>query len=297
MINSNEESKNKKKKNFKKYLPLHKTQTQTHNKEKDTLQTKCVYYYNFMSDIFYDMNDIINNPVNYIINKIKYFKNKIIKKRLDYLSSAKEIIDKYGDEKVLNITLYRSVVPYIYTSFLNLCTQGEFKTRLKLDNKDNIFHISMIVKLSNNTLILCEKNKIIYLQLNPNKQKNKQREESYKLPMDNHNITFKELLENTRASIGDKKFFSYSIRNNNCGNWIEYILKVNGIYDKNINSFINQNTRKLFTGFPTLRKSVNKLINITATVNYIVESIIKIIIELIILIVYYLSYDNKYISF
>jgi hypothetical protein len=42
------------------------------------------------------------------------------------------------------------------------------------------------------------------------------------------NVSLNELLEKTRSQVGDKDFFSYSAKDNNCGNFIEFILKANG---------------------------------------------------------------------
>ena len=124
----------------------------------------------------------------------------------------------------------------------------------------------MWIKL-NNIIILCEKNEVINFRINP-KKANEEETQAIRTP---NNITFLEFIENGRNYIGDDKFFSYSAKNNNCGNWIEYILKANNIDDTNTHNFIGQDTNKILEGFPILRKSLNTLTDIAGRANILIE--------------------------
>jgi hypothetical protein len=218
------------------------------------------------SGLLSKVKSLVINPVEAVVNKVSDIGNKVIHGRMDYPPSAKAIIDKYGDQQVQGVSLHRLVLPSVYTGILSLWTGGETARRLKEEPKDKLFHISMWVKLPN-AVILCEKNEVIHLQVNPKKAKE---EEEQDAPTPS-NTTFRELLEKGRASVGDEKFFSYSAKSNNCGNWIEYILRANGIENQGTKDFIGQDAHKILEGFPRLRRTLNTLTDIAGRANVVLE--------------------------
>jgi hypothetical protein len=218
------------------------------------------------SGLLSKVKSLVINPIEAVVNKVGDIGNKVIHGRMDYPPSAKAIIDKYGDQQVQGVSLHRLVLPSVYTGILSLWTGGETARRLKEEPKDKLFHISMWVKLPN-AVILCEKNEVIHLKVNPTKAKE---EEEQDAPTPS-NTTFRELLEKGRASVGDEKFFSYSAKSNNCGNWIEYILRANGIENQGTKDFIGQDAHKILEGFPRLRRTLNTLTDIAGRANVVLE--------------------------
>jgi hypothetical protein len=218
------------------------------------------------SGLLSKVKSLVINPIEAVVNKVGDIGNKVIHGRMDYPPSAKAIIDKYGDQQVQGVSLHRLVLPSVYTGILSLWTGGETARRLKEEPKDKLFHISMWVKLPN-AVILCEKNEVIHLKVNPTKAKE---EEEADAPTPS-NTTFRELLEKGRASVGDEKFFSYSAKSNNCGNWIEYILRANGIENQGTKDFIGQDAHKILEGFPRLRRTLNTLTDIAGRANVVLE--------------------------
>jgi hypothetical protein len=218
------------------------------------------------SGLLSKVKSLVINPIQSTIGKIEDIGHKVIHGRMDYPPSAKAIIDKYGDQQVQGVSLHRLVLPSIYTGILSLWTKGETERRLKEEPKDKLFHISMWVKLPN-AVILCEKNEVIHLQVNPKKAKE---EEEADAPTPS-NTTFREFLEKGREKVGDEKFFSYSAKSNNCGNWIEHILRANGIENQSTIDFIGQDAHKILNGFPALRKTLNTLTDIAGRANVILE--------------------------
>jgi len=218
------------------------------------------------SGLLSKVKSLVINPVEAVVNKVSDIGHKVIHGRMDYPPSAKAIIDKYADQQVQGVSLHRLVLPSIYTKILSVWTKGETERRLKEEPKDKLFHISMWVTLPN-AVILCEKNEVIHLQVNPKRAKE---EEEQPAPTPS-NTTFRELLEKGRARVGDEKFFSYSAKSNNCGNWIEDILRANGIETQATRNFIGQDAHKILHGFPALRKTLNTLTDIAGRANVILE--------------------------
>jgi hypothetical protein len=83
----------------------------------------------------------IHEKISAAIEKVKDIGNKIISGRQDYSPSTKSVLNKYGNEKVLGISLHRQVLPSVYTKILSVWTKGETERRLKQEPKDNLFHI------------------------------------------------------------------------------------------------------------------------------------------------------------
>ena len=201
-----------------------------------------------------------------LFGDFKNYTHKIIYGRRDYQPSVKKILEKYGNEIIRSISLHRLVLPSIYTGILNIWTRNETEKRLQEEPKDKLFHISMWIRL-NNVIILCEKNEVIHFKLNPTRAHD---EEQQEIRTPNH-IKFYDFIENGRKFIGDDKFFSYSAKDNNCGNWIEYILKGNHIESHETINFIGQDTKKILEGFPILRQTLNTVTDIAGRSNVILE--------------------------
>ncbi len=192
---------------------------------------------------------------------------KVLYGREDYPPHVREILDIWGNQKVHRISLHRLVLPSLYTEIMHKWTSQETRNRLNNEPKDKLFHISMWVKLDNET-ILCEKNEALRFKVKPKKANE---EEVYDLPSVPSNLTFIDLIENGRKLVGNKIFFSYSAKDNNCGNWIEYILKANGLNTQGTHDFIGQDTKKILEGFPTLRKTLNTLTDIAGRAGVVME--------------------------
>lgn len=204
-----------------------------------------------------------------VFEKGKKLVSNVIYGRHDaYPPSAKKILDKNASAKVVSIDLHRNPLPSLYTNIMNVWTKGETEKRLKEQPKDTLFHISMWVRLNNGKTILVEKNEVIGIKEQPHKAKE---EQAYFLPPITKDISFGELLEKARKEVGDKTFFSYSAKDNNCGDFIEMILKANGLNTKETHDYIGQDAQAILQGFPILRKTINSLTDIAGRANVLLE--------------------------
>ena len=200
-------------------------------------------------------------------DKVKDIGTKLIHGRNDYPPSVKTIINKFKDEKIIGVSLRRKELISLYGKILNAVTKNEFQKRLAEEPKDKLFHISIWITLSNGKTILAEKNEVINMVINPKSVK-EQQQQNASIPS---NTSFMEFFEKARQQVGDGKFFGYQAINNNCGNWIEYLLKANGIDSQATHDFIGQDAKKLLDGFPTIRKVMNTLTDVAGRANVLVE--------------------------
>ena len=105
------------------------------------------------------------------------------------------------------------------------------------------------------------------MEINPKSVKEQQKQDA-STPS---NTSFIEFFEKARQEVGDGKFFGYSAKDNNCGNWIEYLLKANGIDSQATHDFIGQDAKRLLDGFPTIRKVMNTLTDVAGRANVLLE--------------------------
>jgi hypothetical protein len=201
--------------------------------------------------------------------KAKQMGKDIIYGRMDYPPHAREILDKYGNEEVIDIDLHRKVLSVAYTGLLNVLTKGEFDKRVKEQPKDKLFHISMWVKLKSGTTILVEKNEVITMKVSPKANKEEEQQPvDIKPPA---GLKFADMFEKALKRYGESKFFSYSAKDNNCGNFIEYILRANDMESQATKDFIGQDAKAILEGFPKIRKFMNTLTDIAGRANVVLE--------------------------
>jgi hypothetical protein len=210
----------------------------------------------------------VKNPKK-ALEEVKKFGKNLIYGRLDaYPPSVQKIIDANKDAIVQSITLHRKPLSSTYTTLMSWATGGETDKRLKEQPKDTLYHISMWVKLSNGKTLKVEKNEVIAINPNPKAHKDEQTQE---VPPPPAGLTFGDMLEKARKEAGDTKFFGYSAKDNNCGNFIEYILRANGMESQQTKDYIGQDTKTILEGFPTLRKVMNTITDLAGRANVLLE--------------------------
>ena len=202
-----------------------------------------------------------------IIEKIKDIGHKVFHGRNDYPPSFKRLLDKYGNETVSRVEIYRQPILSIFSTILNLATKGEAERRLKETDKDKLFHISLWATLSNGKTLLIEKNEVLNMKENPKREKES---ESIEAPTPPANLTLREMLEKTKERMGDK-FFTYRAIDNNCGFFIENILQANDMDSPPVMTFIKQEAKKILEGFPRLAKAMNLMTDIAGRANVLLE--------------------------
>lgn len=211
--------------------------------------------------------EIIPKGLKAVKDKVVDIAEKVIKGRDGYSPSVTAIINKFADQEVKSIELHRRVLPAVYTGLLNVLTLGEFNKRIKDQPKDKLFHISMWVKLANGKTILVEKNEVINMKVNPKKEKEEEVQPAGAVPA---GLKFGEMLDKTQKEMGSK-YFTYSARDNNCGNYIEAVLKANGMNTKETNDFIGQDAKAILKGYPRIAKLLNVITDTAGRANVLME--------------------------
>ena len=106
------------------------------------------------------LDDQPQSKVDTAVKDVKKTTKEVIYGREDYPSSHQRIINKYGEYRIKNIRVGRTPLPSIITKILNVVSLGAYNKLLKESPYDKLFHLFVVITLSNGTVvkILLEKN-------------------------------------------------------------------------------------------------------------------------------------------
>lgn len=211
----------------------------------------------------------IPSPINPLLRKpttsgIVKYANAIVYGRSDYQPKARQILLDYGKKIITAMEVRREPLPLALNVALNVATLGEIA---KNNPYDDLFHLSIVVKLDDATQVLMEKNEVISLELNPYPRP---KTDSKEVNLRGKVITLQQLLNNTQERMGGN-YFIYSARNNNCQDFILNILVANGLDTPELVDFVKQDTIRVFGDMVRFRKFSNTLTDIASRFNVIKE--------------------------
>jgi hypothetical protein len=172
-----------------------------------------------------------------------------------------------GDENIDKITVHRTPLSQALKFLLNITSLGQFEKKLQNSPYDTLYHLFMVISTSRGNFVI-EKNEVIQIYKFSKLGKGT---ESLNVPITDV-ITLNDLLENTRASMGDK-FFSYKGQDNNCQYFINSILVSNKLNTDPLETFILQDVRSLFQNNEKFRKIVNTTTDVGAVASTRVDRI------------------------
>ncbi len=159
---------------------------------------------------------------------------RVFNQTLDYTTSTQKVLTKYGSELVTAIDIKRTPLE---TTFV-------IKTLdlLKAKPYDDLFHLFMIVTLSNGKQIRIEKNQNINISTNLGTISDKT--DTIKIYKTPSNKTLKELMQLTKNEM-NRNYFTYDAFKNNCQDFLQNILKTNKMGRKETTAFIKQDVSGL----------------------------------------------------
>ena len=190
------------------------------------------------------------------------------KSKLNFKPSVNKLLNKFGDDIIQEIIIFRKPINSTINKILNVLSIGQLNQNLKDANYDDLFHLFMVIILNNNNWLLIEKNErinIVKLKSIDNLVENK------KVNLNNKKLTLEKLFVNTIENIGLDNFFIYKSHSWNCQNFIYNILKYNKLLNNELSEFILQDTQKIFYKLGYLKKLSDKITDTAANVNVLVE--------------------------
>lgn len=180
-------------------------------------------------------------------------------------ASVREILAQHGDKTITKARVVRKPVSSAVKEALNVVSLGEFKKKLAKQPYDDIFHLFMLLTLSDGTNVSLEKNSIITMRVNPDRSG----ESVEASPPEG--LTLNALMDAAAKKMG-KKFIPYAANSNNCQNFILNVLRANGMDTPELDKFVKQDTNELFEGgIVDLRKFSNAITDLGAKIATVQE--------------------------
>lgn len=192
--------------------------------------------------------------------------------RLDYRPQDRELIKKYGNEKITHVQVLRTPIVSVIDKAMNFLSLGKFNEIKKKYGYDAFFHLYMILTLQNGTRIRLEKHDVItmtivfenapaFLKSNAEPRLEEMTEDPKSQPntdvYDIHhvsNVTFNEFLDNTLKYMGKDKMFIYDGVDNNCQVFVKSCLEANNMMTSDLHKFIMQDASEV----PFFTKYISK---------------------------------------
>jgi hypothetical protein len=186
----------------------------------------------------------------------------IIQKK--YNNKSTKTLKDFGNNKIIGLKIMRTPIMGILNTVLNGISFGQWGKSLKNNNYDTLFHLALIADTDGGRQIVIEKNEQINISTSYNVS---DKSESQIVDLKGLNITVNELLEKTRNSVGDDKYYLYDGLSNNCQWYIRYILESNGLYSEEAKSFLFQSMEEIKKEIqPYVGKIMNAVTNTGAIV-------------------------------
>ena len=166
---------------------------------------------------------------------VKSAYDRVFKQELTYTQSSQKVLDKHGDLIITGIDIKRDPIQASFAvKSLGLLKDKPF---------DSLYHLFMLVTLSNGKTIRVEKNEVITITVHAGKDTNNT--ESIKIFKVPTNKTLNQMLERTKEQMGSV-FFKYDAINSNCQDFLLNIMSSNNNFGrKEVKTFVKQDVSNL----------------------------------------------------
>ncbi len=187
--------------------------------------------------------------INWLKEKITSSYKGLIEGRDDYAPYVRDIIKKYGEVSISRVIISRHPIREAITKLLNYLSLGKFGKRMERKGYDELFHLRLLITLSNGKTLAIEKNEKIHIEIDTKNKEGTEFNEVVDIPDD---LTLDKMLEGAKSIQGDN-FHKYSAHSNNCQDFVMAILKGSNIGSSDDYSFVKQNTEQLFEKYDYLK--------------------------------------------
>jgi len=163
---------------------------------------------------------------------------------------VRSLLKRVGNEPVKSILLIRTPLAPLTKLALEL-TGADLNKAMKQSNIDELYHLSMLI----NGKYELDKSAVIGFRSSGNAVKSNSNTLQVKVPS---GLTINELFDKTIKRMKDR-YGNYDAKTNNCSVFIKNILDANKLSTSASNTFVIQDTNRLFSRFPSLTEIVAKV--------------------------------------
>lgn len=163
-----------------------------------------------------------------------------------YPPAVRAILKTNGSDLVKDLKVVRIPVNSAITAALNVLSAGAYNKAVKKLNYDKMYHLQLQI----NGEYTLEKNEVVSLTRAVKKG------EELILAKVEKPLTLQQLIDNTKARMGNRKFSRYSAFTNNCQDFILAVLGANGLLTDEAATFIKQDAETLLKMLPSSMNTI-----------------------------------------
>jgi len=193
-------------------------------------------------------------------------KEKIRKRDPGVLPKAvQDLLDVVGDEVIVSVEVVRTPVEKYATALMEGVSLGKYTEAMKVAPYDVLFHLSIVL----NERYVLQKCEVIKFTDSAGKIIGPSSEAvnvPIPLSVTEEELTYIDLLANTREGMGDEAFTGYSARKNNCQDFVLSVLRYSGLSTATIESFVKQDSEEIFIRMPGYMDAVSNVMTDAAAV-------------------------------
>ncbi len=182
----------------------------------------------------------------------------LIEGKKDFSKKIKKILNKYGNNRIVELKIGRRPLSNYINKALNLLSLGKWE---KLRNEfytDKLFHIFLVIELDNGKILSFEKNDIVNLDFD--ERCNLKNVDCLDIEDYEGNLRLEELIKIPLDEMGKNRYFPYDPFKLNCGIFIEDILRTFDLYNNEIRDFSKQDLNEIILRLPNYVKKVARMI-------------------------------------
>ena len=169
--------------------------------------------------------------------------------KLDFSNKIKNILDKYGNQKIRSIYIGRNPISSMIERAFNVISLGKWSKLKTQFNFDNLFHLFLIIQMDDDTIISLEKNSIVTMT-EDDARCSKKDTECVKIDYPTDSITLDDFIRKPLERIGKEKYFIYHPFEKNCQMFLRDILTTFGLYSKKVDDFVYQDLTEIVSRLP-----------------------------------------------
>ena len=157
---------------------------------------------------------------------------------------SRALLEAVGDEPITSLDIVRTPIESWINKTLQFISGGTWQDAVKSTGYDKLFHLSLWI---NKKYLL---HKIETTTLAKDTNPIKADSETMNVSLGNRQITIRELVERTRAEMGDQRFTAYNPASENCQDFLIAVMKANKLLTQPIQVFIKQDAVQIFSKTP-----------------------------------------------
>ena len=196
---------------------------------------------------------------------------RLISSRYPY--RVAQTLQQFGNKRIESITLYRVPITPIISKLLTILSFGRWDDAKKKIHYDDLFHLYMIIQFADDSKVLLEKNQNVHITEDIGSRGSGDIQ-TFKVDIKDKSLTLYQLLENAKKGMGANHFYEYRFDSWNCQDFIQNVLRYNGLLTPESTAFILQPVDQLVR---TLPPNISRLATATTTtasyINRVLQSL------------------------